>query len=357
MSLQSIKINALRNLQQVSLSLSPQINLLHGDNGSGKTSFLEAIYLLGMGRTFRSLKSQVLVQLGCEACTVFAEIHSNNILQKLGVQRTKNNELNIHLNQQNVTSASKLAELLPLQLINHESFALIDGAPKVRRKFIDWGAFHANGNFIDVWQRTLKSLQQRNMWLKTASSNDYDVWTAEFEHASNDLDNLRKNYITDLVPVFKRISQQIIPSFELDLLYKRGWDENKPLGLTLANSLERDRIVGFTSFGPQKADLKITANGQNADEILSRGQQKLASYALLLAQGYLLSSGKRKQCVYLVDDLSAELDTHHQQIICTLLEDLTCQIFITATSAHQFNNYWHKSTPLTLFHVKQGQIA
>jgi len=358
MSINSIKINNLRNLESVALDLSSQINVLYGANGSGKTSFLEAIYLLGMGRGMRSAKSSILVQHGKEYCTVFAKINGQmNLMHSLGVRRNKNNELHIHLDQETITKTAKLIDLLPLQVIDYTSFNLVDGIPKVRRQFLDWGVFHAQSQFLMIWRRTNKALKQRNAWLKKSLDYKNDVWGQELENASNELDNYRAAYVTDLEPVFRQIMRQIIDSLNVTLTYYRGWDINKSLSVVLASNYVRDKTLGFSSFGPQKADIRIKANGQNASEVLSRGQQKLVAYALLLAQGYLLNETKRTQCIYLIDDLSAELDAGYQKIICALLENLSCQVFITTTNKNDFCANWQKSTPFRLFYVKQGTIS
>jgi len=356
MPIKSIKINNLRNLSSVSANLSSQINVLYGDNGSGKTSFLESIYLLGMGRGIRA-RSSALVQYGQDSCMVFAKIcNQTNIEHSLGIRRNKNNELQIHLDSQIITKTAQLVDLLPMQIINHESFSLVDGAPKIRRQFIDWGVFHAQKQFLMIWRRTNKALHQRNAWLKQAPDDKNDVWGQELEHASNELDKYRATYVTSLEPIFKQILRKIINSINVTLNYYRGWDANKSLGLVLASNYARDKALGFSSYGPQKADISIKTNGQNAYEVLSRGQQKLVAYALLLAQGYLLSEAKRTQCIYLVDDLGAELDASYRQIICSLLEDLACQVFITTTSYDDFRSCWQSSTPVRMFCVKQGTI-
>jgi len=125
----------------------------------------------------------------------------------------------------------------------------------------------------------------------------------------------------------------------------------------LASSLERDRSLGHTQSGPQRADLRLKVGNHNAAEVLSRGQQKLVVCALRIAQGHLVSETKRGQCIYLVDDLPSELDAQHRLALCKLLEQLNCQVFITCVDSSILQEGWHEQTPVSMFHVEHGQIT
>lgn len=147
MSLTRVSVTAVRNLHPVTLSL-PRINILYGDNGSGKTSVLEAIHLLGLARSFRSARLQPVIQYEEAACTVFGQVMlANGIASNLGISRERQGEFTIRIDGQNARSAAQLAETLPLQLINPDSFRLLEGAPKIRRQFLDWGVFHVEPRF------------------------------------------------------------------------------------------------------------------------------------------------------------------------------------------------------------------
>jgi len=357
MALTKLEVNMFRNLTNIKIKPSSQINLIYGNNGSGKTSLLEAIYLLGMGKSFRGTKNNNLIQNQQDKYTVFAQITDQlGVNHKLGVMSDKNGNTQTNLNGKNIVKKMQVANFLPLQLMNHNSFYLVDGTPKVRRQFIDWGAFHMEPEFLGIWKKNSKLLQQRNAWLKNSVDCNNDIWGYKLEQTSNKLDQYRFVYIVSLKTAFKEVVKQILPNFNLELVYVRGWDFKQDLSKVLKKSYARDKNLGFSSFGPQKADLLIKTNNKNAIDILSRGEQKLVAYALLLAQGYLLSIDKRTQCIYLVDDLAAELDEFHKKNICYLLQDLNCQLFITTTNKQDFNNHLYNCTSLDLFHMKQGNI-
>lgn len=361
MPLTRLNVTGVRNLHPVTLYPSPRINLVYGANASGKTSLLEAIHLLALARSFRTNKLQPVIQYQQQHCTVFAELTSSaQGIQQIGVQRSADSEFIIRINGQTVRSAAQLARALPLQLINPDSFRLLEGAPKQRRQFLDWGVFHVEHDFLPAWQRLQKSLKQRNSLLRRGRIDRLMLapWELELSQAAEQVDRCRQAYIARLKPVFERVLADMLTIEGLSLSYFRGWDKEKPLAEVLALQFERDCQLGYTQAGPQRADLRVRVNGLNAVDVLSRGQQKLVVSALKIAQAYLLKEQYGSQsCVFLVDDLPSELDARHRQGLCRLLEELDCQVFITCVEADLLLGQWQSETPIKLFHVEHGHIA
>jgi DNA replication and repair protein RecF len=217
--------------------------------------------------------------------------------------------------------------MLPLQLINPDSFRLLEGAPKVRRQFLDWGVFHVEPRFMATWQRLQKALRQRNSWLRhgTLDAVSQAAWDRELCQASAEIDEYRRNYIKALKPVFEQNLERTGRARRVDaeLLPRLGQGpgtQRSPRYLSSA-----DQQMGHTQAGPQRADLRLRLGANNAADILSRGQQKLVVCALRIAQGHLVSQARRGQCIYLVDDLPSELDEQHRRALCRLLEELTAR--------------------------------
>lgn len=360
MSLSRLSVTGVRNLQPVTLTPSPRINILHGDNGSGKTSLLEAIHLLGMARSFRSSRLNPVITHEQASCTVFGQVElGDDQSSALGVSRDRSGELRIRINGQSVRSAAELAEALPLQLINPDSFRLLEGAPKLRRQFLDWGVFHVEPRFLKAWQRLQLALRQRNSWLRhgTLDTASQAAWSRELSAASDEIDGYRRAYIQTLKPVFEQTLASLLALDGFQLSYYRGWDKDRSLADVLEGSIDRDRAMGHTQAGPQRADLRLRVANHNAAETLSRGQQKLVICALRIAQGHLVSEAKRGQCIYLVDDLPSELDEQHRLALCRLLEQLNCQVFITCVDSNVLQEGWRDDTPVSMFHVEHGAIA
>ncbi|MDY3196985.1 MAG: DNA replication/repair protein RecF [Pseudomonadaceae bacterium] len=361
MPLKRLSVTGVRNLQPVTLHPSPRINLIHGANGSGKTSLLEAIHLLGLARSFRSTRLQPVIRYGEQACTVFGEIaQRSGVTNSVGITRSKEPDYQIRMDGQKVRSLAELAAALPLQLINPDSFRLLEGAPKQRRQYLDWGVFHVEHQFLPAWQRLQKSLKQRNSLLRRGriQRSMLQPWEIELVAAGEQLDAFRQAYLQQLKPVFEDILAQLVPLEDLTLSYYRGWDREKPLAQVLDEQFERDTQLGYTQAGAQRADLRLRYRGMNAVDVLSRGQQKLVVCALKIAQGYLMKQhGAQQDCVFLVDDLPSELDEHHRRALCSLLENLECQVFISCVELATLRECWKTDTPVSMFHVEHGHIV
>ncbi|MCL4122005.1 UNVERIFIED_CONTAM: hypothetical protein GTU68_008220 [Idotea baltica] len=363
MSLRHIIVTDVRNLRSVTITPSSRINILYGNNGSGKTSLLEAIHLLGIARSFRSNKLLSIIRYDQSDYSVFGKVQLlDKSTTELGISRNRDGKVSIRIDGESIHSASILARKLPLQLINSDSFDLLEGSPKNRRNFIDWGVFHVEQNFFSEWQNMQKSLKQRNSILRhgTIDKISLAVWSKEFCNAARKIDKLRENYIETFIPVFKKVLKKLIDIENLTLNYYRGWGHDKDLFNILDEALYRDKQVGYTQAGPQRADLKFRIGTHNASEVLSRGQQKLVVCALRITQGMLINEdvlSKKRKCIYLIDDLPSELDEVHRNVLCQLLEELQCQVFITCVDYKSLKESWKEETPLAMFHVEQGNVV
>lgn len=359
--IQQLTITAIRNLAPVTLQLSPAVNVLFGLNGSGKTSVLEAIHILGVARSFRTSRIKPVINRDARECTVFGRIGTHSQVIPVGVSRNAQEETRqIRVSGESLKSTAELARLLPLQVINPDTFSLLEGSPKLRRNFIDWGVFHVkHQDFFPLWKRMQKALKQRNSLLRHGRINDFELtsWNLEFEKAATVIDQLRDEYIQKLTPVFNRVLSELSDLSNLTIQYYRGWDRDRSLQEVLTSALERDMRSGYTHAGPQRADLRIRVGKGSAVDILSRGQLKLVVCALKLAQGFLYQEMQNKQCIFLVDDLPSELDIPNRQKLCQLFQTMKCQTFITCVDKGALANCWLPDTDVKMFHVKHGQIT
>lgn len=359
------------------------MNVISGPNGSGKTSLLEAIYLLGMGRSFRSAKIAPLINHDMEDLVIHGDILGvGGQHHTLGLLRARSGQQQARIDRKPVSSLVELARELPLQILDSDSFSLVDGGPKVRRQFMDWGVFHVKPSFLDVWRRAQRALRQRNSLLRgglghgspyaefvtsvagleaeSQGGGGLDAWERELVFAADQLDGLRQEYLDMLRP---HLSQMLgafpeLPSISLE--YRRGWRADRRLSELLLGGRQKDREMGYTQIGPHRATLEIKAGGVSAVDVLSRGQQKLLVASLKLAQGACLAEATGRQGVYLVDDLPAELDREHRKTLCGLLAGLGAQVFITSVDADIVSGSvlvepWFKQDEIKWFHVEQGE--
>lgn len=360
MALSRLQIHHVRNLRRASVSSLARVNVFSGPNGSGKTSLLEAVHLLGMARSFRGSSVRSLINHQALDCTVFGSVvAATGGHIDLGVQRGRSGEVQIKVAGAPVRTVAELVEYLPLQVINADSFELLTGSPATRRKFLDWGVFHVEQRFFGEWQRFQRCIKQRNKLLRRGniSHQELAVWTREFVASGEAINQYRAAYFEQLAPRFQSMVERLIPSLEpVELRFRRGWDRQVDLPTALENSAASDREQGFTHVGPQRADIRVLVGGHLAADTLSRGQQKLVVCALKLAQGQLMSEIGRGGCVYLVDDLPSELDQQHSRLVCNLLSSLGAQVFITCVEPRDVRAVWPEADKLAVFHVEHGRI-
>lgn len=360
MSICRLDIDGLRNLSLVSLQPGPGLNIVFGDNGSGKTSLLEAVYVAAQGRSFRGNRLSPLVQHGRSEFTLFLQLDSGD---RIGLKKASDRSAQLlKFNSESQRNWQNVAAALPVQLFNADSFALLEGGGRVRRRFIDWGVFHVEHGFLDSWRNTGKLLKHRNALLKsrTASRGEIAGWDRQFIQHAERLSSFREKYFDRLSPFVNTAISELLPDFNgtIQLSFDRGWSEERGLEDLLADNLDRDLRYGATQAGPHRADIGIRHKGEPAVSVLSRGQQKLLVSAMKLAQIRLMKSfNQGDDLVLLIDDLPSELDTANARLLLAELMKTGAQAFLTCISKKDIPQLtgptdWNTST----FHVEHGKI-
>lgn len=347
--LQQLTIHALRNLNHFSEQLHPKLNLICGENGSGKSSILEAIYLLGLGRSFRARQAKHMIQHEASALGVTGEIKTpEGLTHNIKIKRTRNKEGNeSKINDHTIASLSELAQHLPIQLLEPQSFELLSGSPETRRQFMDWGVFHHEHDFFQTWQKVQRLIKQRNAMLKQqASQSALSVWNQELVRYGQQLDLMRLTYLEAITPYLDMILSELIPEMHhaITLKYYQGWSHSQSLEEALHQHFVGDSMKGYTQVGPHRASVQLTYKKQPAQQILSKGQQKCVVTALKLAQTELFHATSQQACLFLLDDLAAELDHRFQARIAERLFQLPFQLFVTCIEKDHLKGFF-QNTP------------
>lgn len=356
MTIARLEIANVRNLQSVSLLPHPQLNLFVGQNGSGKTSVLEALHLLGLGRSFRSGRVRRLINDDASACTVFAAFAAGG---NAGIQRASNGESEFRLDGRANINLADIAHRLPLSLLDPASFAEMQEGSKPRRAQLDWGVFHVEHRFYPAWVRYQRALKQRNSLLRSGSIGRLEsaVWNRELAESAGLLHSLRHEYLLRWQPLWEARIQGFLPEQRLALEYTPGWDIEQGLAELLAASWDKDQERGYTQIGPHRADLRVKRGTAPADELLSRGQKKLVICALKLSQVSLLQESGR-DCLLLVDDLASELDAIARQRLISYLAVSGAQVFITCIEPDAVLPALDGAgASFKMFHVEHGVVV
>lgn len=355
MPLTRLSITQFRNIAAAELDLSPQFNLIVGANGSGKTSLLEAIYYLGRVKSFRTRHLKHLIQEDRDYFRLVGQLNNpEGGPRTIGIERRGQTQT-VRLGGQPVHQLAQLVKSLPIQLLNPDSHQILEGGPRYRRRFLDWGVFHVEHAFYPAWQRYSKALKQRNAALRQSRNpRDVAVWNPALIETAMALHELRQRYLSELLPYVQANLAALVDLPDLDFQYQSGWQKDTPLNAVLETQFDSDIRRGFTQAGPHRADLVPMIGGVQAIERISRGQQKQLVTALLLAQAELMMAKNRQSCVFLIDDLPSELDETHRERVLNRLLALKSQIYVTATD--------EDAIPVTAggeakrFHVEHGKL-
>jgi DNA replication and repair protein RecF len=268
--------------------------------------------------------------------------------------------LQVRLNGESVQRLADCASLLPVQLLQPESFRLFFGGPRERRQFFDLGLFHVEPSFYDIWLRFNKVLKHRNALLKNrqAYGPQYQYWDQQFVELALQLQQLRQQYLQSLLTELLRLTVDVVSLVGLQLELAPGWQvrngDAAELAQQLQDSFASDLKSGYCLLGPQKADLRVKVAGEYVDDVLSRGQLKVLLFALKVAQSNVIAQRGHKQPLLLIDDLASELDDQSKRQIFSFLDQLQSQVFITAIEPDQILP--HLTQDAALFHVEHGQI-
>lgn len=356
--LQRLQIQGFRNLEQIDFSPSSGLNLLIGHNGSGKSSILEAVHYLSLGRSFRTHLTNRVIQQGEKTFTLFAQLQDEHqVRTTIGLQKGRQADTQLKIDGKTTGKLADLASLLPLQLIHPDGYTLLTGGPQQRRSFIDWGVFHVEHEFYQTWKNVFRLLKQRNALLRQVTSyGPLAYWDEQLDKFSGALNEFRANYCAALLPVVQQICQELLPEYSIQATFYNGWPVEQSLSQLLEMNFERDRILGHTSTGPHRADLRLKAEGVPVQDLLSRGELKLLVCALRLSQGLYLRQHSEKSCLFLIDDFASELDKDKRYVLAKRLQQCESQIFISAIDEQPLQEMIQEFD-CRLFHVKQGSLT
>jgi len=390
--IERLQISHLRNLTQISLEPAA-CNVIIGANGSGKTSLLEAIFLLSRGKSFRHHQPKRYIQHHQNSTTVHAKLNDS---RTLAIQKQADATTILRLNQTTVYNQSILTEQLPTLLIDPSTMDMLEQGSASRRQLLDWLVFHMKQGFHPQWMAYQRLLKQRNSLLKS-TRHLTKVQLAELKSWDKGLSNhaalihhYREQVFIEWKPYFAKSIVQLLPSYaeQLSLSYNAGYDTSVALDVQLNERLEQDLQLGYTRIGNHRADIhvhwrsdestndltiddstKLPTLKEQAANVLSRGEKKLLITALRLSQLPLLLNDRessnsfndnlssKSTPVVLLDDITAELDDRAIEILLSTLAKLPCQVFMTSLTddiLSLVNELW--SQPNT-FHVKQGKIS
>jgi DNA replication and repair protein RecF len=351
MTLERLDIHHVRNITSSRLALNARYNVFYGQNGSGKTSLLESIYLLGCGHSFRTRENSALVSYDQENLTTFGAMVSGD---SISIQKSRIST-KVRLNMQPCRRSSDLARYLPCQIFYQDIFEIMDAGPAVRRNLLDWGLFHVKHEYNSTCKDYRRVLKHRNALLKQGTNRRaLAPWDEQLVKLSYVLDAFRAEYFELWSDAFNRVLKKLT-SLTCHIHYEKGWDKQhtgQDLASILVEQYERDAARQYTHSGAHQADILFETAGSKAKQTLSRGQQKIILIAMKLAQAEFLPLC----ATYLFDDVTTELDSEHVQRLFDVIHQIEGQFFFTSIVPDVFEQFF-PSEMCSFFRLEKGSVS
>jgi DNA replication and repair protein RecF len=352
--LRQLRLENLRAFASLELDLDRGWNVFTGANGAGKTTLLEAAFLLSHGRSFRSGPRDVLVRRGARGYSVYGRVERNGGSVRVGLSRIDGVlEARVAGEPASTTELLRETAVVCFEPGSHE---LISGPSEGRRRFLDWGVFHVEPNFVPVWRSYQRALKQRNALLRAGAGTDgVDAWDLELARSGAELTAMRARYMARFEPVVVESLAELLPELgSARMTFESGWrGEADPLEV-LAGARDEDLRRGHTTRGPHRADWSVAFAEAPRREHLSRGQEKLCALGCVMGQARAFSAERGEWPVVCVDDLGSELDGPHQEALVRTLLAAEAQCLITGTEEPRAIRAANLAT--ARFHVEPARV-
>lgn len=373
MILRHLNIISYRNLQEISLSFSDNVNCFVGNNGVGKTNILDAIYHLSFCKSSVNTQDSLNVRHGddffmLDGCYLDEQ---TDVEEHIVCALKRGQRKHLKRNDKEYRRLTEHVGLIPLVLICPNDSLIVTGSPDERRRFMDVVISQYDTTYLEHYIRYQHALAQRNSLLKTEEEPDWQYMSILEEMLSDSatyIYNTRANFVEEFKPIFKDIYAHLCNSMyeEPDMRYESHSERGSLLPL-LQNWRERERIVGYTLHGPHKDNLVLLLNDHELKREGSQGQTKTFFISMKLAQYVFLKlkimeqSGTKKvqsAPILLLDDIFDKLDSGRvERIVEYVSTGDFGQIFITDTNREHLDQILAATAKdYKLFSVAGGEV-
>ena len=335
MFVRRINLHNYRNHKSREFEFSPGINVITGENASGKTNIVEAIYYLSLARSFRGVDDEELIKNEEDYAEIDSEVLEGQIKRNIHILITKKGR-SVVVNGKKVSKLSDLTKVVNVLLFEPKDVMLFRGSPKERRNFLDVNLSKKYPTYLDYISHYNKALANRNEILKAnkVDENLLKSCTELLVKYAAPIVDYRAKYVKDITDILIKIARALTgEENKIEIIYKpfvNSSSDFKTAALEAFNrSLESDLRQKATTIGVHREDFSIRLNDREIDTYGSQGENRLIALALKIAP-YFLIEDKDKRPVVVLDDVMSELDKNHQTQLIKFLKKLD-QVFITAT--------------------------
>jgi DNA replication and repair protein RecF len=331
-----------------------------GDNGQGKTSLLEALYVCATSKSFRSERLAALVREGDERASVRAVVEDDGLAREQRVTLTRRSR-QVELEGKRPASLSSYAIRTPVVIFHPADLELVSGAASLRRRLLDRVVLFVDPVGAEARRRYLEALQSRQRALEERGPQARELSPFESVMAESGarlaLAHRRaaEGLSTALGEAFSRIAASGL-SFEARYV-AAGSEEPEAFAAALAERRFADARRKSATFGPHRDELELELEGRSARHHASQGQQRLLALGLKLAELACVRQARSAEPILLLDDVSSELDAGRTGAVYDFVRDSACQIFVTTTRPELFLPGSPNSAGAAIFTLSSGRLT
>lgn len=354
------ELRSFRNIESAALEPSPGLNVVVGDNGQGKTSLLEALYVCATSKSFRSERLAALVREGDERAQVRAVVEDDGLAREQRVSLTRRSR-QVELEGKRPASLSSYAVRTPVVIFHPADLELVSGAASLRRRLLDRVVLFVDPVGAEARRRYLEAMQSRQRALEERGPHARELAPFESVMAESgarlSLAHRRaaEGLSKALGEAFSRIAASGL-AFEARYV-AAGTEDPAVFAATLSERRLADARRKSATFGPHRDELELELEGRSARHHASQGQQRLLALGLKLAELDCVRRARSAEPVLLLDDVSSELDPGRTGAVYDFVRDSACQIFVTTTRPELFLPGSPGTSGAAIFTLSAGRLT
>ncbi len=346
MLIERLYLHHFRNYKEEAFTFSPGVNLIQGENAQGKTNLLEALFLVGTGRSFRTPHLKQLIHREASFFFVEAQFNREGIEQK--VRLSFNGEAKtLETNHTTYPTFNPLLGQMPIVLLAPEDVLLVTGSPSDRRRFLDLHLAQSDPLYVHHLMRYHKAIKHRNFLLRQKKEEGLEPWETLMKAGASYIQQKRSRLMEELKTDFQTSMQLLSGEKDrIDILYCPSFTDN------YLKYRPKELILGSTLLGPHRDDVEILINGLPASSYASQGQMRCAVAALRLSEWKRLSKEHSISPLFCIDDFGVHLDEIRREALLSHVSAVG-QVFLTSPTPlnHQIDHTIHVNAgALRLFH-------
>ncbi len=348
MKASNLELYNFRNYEYENISFSDGVNIIHGENGMGKTNILEAVYYFSYGRSFRSGGKEVIKD-GEKEARISLSFENRERKLESDIKFLSGKRKEIYINEIELKKTSQLLGNFICVLFTPDEMGIIKGMPEVRRKFCDSSIMPLRPNYIKELIKYRNILAQKTALLKSRQYETLDIWNEKLAETGSRIMKLRESYIERINQKAREIQNEISGGKEeLNLIYNPSVKLKENYLEKLSEYKEKEKESLFCMVGVHRDDIDIFINGKPAKNYASQGQIRTAVLSLKLAETEIIKEETGEYPVMLLDDILSELDKSRREFLISKIKGK--QIIITCTD---IENYFNDN--VNIIEIKDGK--